>query len=261
MKTSIHTAPITAFTAQGGREYQEDRFVCARLESFGAAETGGLLMAVLDGHGGAETAEVARQDLPGLFADALSSHPDSVERAFLQTVRSLDQLTKAHSSGSTLSAAFVPDGDALVFTATLGDSSVLVHDGNRLHVSADHNVRTNMTERRAALARGGLYDGGYLLDPETGLGLQMSRALGNARIRHLLDRRPHIARITLRQSSWILLGTDGLFDASHLEGDASRQRISQRVMEGADADTLVQEALALGGQDNTTAIIWRRSKA
>jgi serine/threonine protein phosphatase PrpC len=107
-------------------------------------------------------------------------------------------------------------------------------------------------------AGGTVYDG-YAFAPTGGLssaGLQTSRTFGDAEFTSILSRDPEIFEIELGSDSFVLVGSDGLFDPSHGSDDAASS-IVQLIERGSDAKVLVQYALGIPTQDNVTAILVR----
>jgi len=125
-----------------------------------------------------------------------------------------------------------------------------------LWIAPEHNVRSNKAEADAAIARGGLIGGGYLMASYIGSGLQMSRAFGDASLSSVLNREPEIFTLNLDKYSWVLVATDGAFDPAHTS-DAGSKAVLDLVQYGKDAQSIVDRALAVPTRDNVTAILWR----
>src|SRR5258708_30874741 len=70
----MRTAEISHATAQGLRAEQQDRFVISGLEQ-------GQLLAVMDGHGGPQTADLLAHTISEAFQTALKRQGDSIENA------------------------------------------------------------------------------------------------------------------------------------------------------------------------------------
>lgn len=252
--------PITSkATAQGLRQEQQDRCLCCRIEIQGIPHGRGQLMAVADGHGGHETADIIVAELAALFARRLKQAQGRVEDALRQTIAELVQRTRNGLSGSTLSIVFKPDDQQRGYVAVLGDSPVIMtdQDGKR-HVGPLHNVRSNLAERSQALARGARYAAGYIeIEEYPEEGLQLSRALGDRHFDRVLDRTPEIFSVALGSQSFILVGTDGLLHALNPSIDDQLQGLADLVQKGADAQAIVDNALRRRTGDNVTAIVWR----
>ncbi len=254
--TNDPLAAVTTATHQGGRPYQEDRAVCAWIECHAGT---GWLLGVFDGHRGAEAAEQASQVLHALFLQHFAARRGDITGALDDVLRYLHELTHIQLAGSTASVVFIPaDGEA-VYLAVLGDSPIAIQDASgKSHFGPDHNIRTNYRERKAALARGGVFSEGYLEDPQVpGVGLQMSRSLGDMDLTWVLERKPEIEKVALGGSGILLVGSDGLLLPRKGHNAEQLARLLALIHEGADAQALVADALARGADDNITAIVWR----
>jgi serine/threonine protein phosphatase PrpC len=245
---------VTSATAQGGRPHQEDRLLTAEIK-----HPGGILLAVFDGHGGPEAAQLAAQQTVEGFQQALREHRDNPSEAlrglFKQLVRETDQL----ESGSTASIQFIPSDAKQAFLGVLGDSPIaLIDTAGKVFIGPDHNVRSNRAERAAAEERGGRYAWGYLEDAASpGAGLQMARALGDKALARVLSREPDVHAVRLGAQSCGLIGPDGLF--SPVGGSPPEQlaQVMTAVRNGAEAQALVDDALRRGSEDNVSVIVWR----
>jgi serine/threonine protein phosphatase PrpC len=252
---SARLGRVSTGSAQGARPYQEDRAVHARIANKGC------LLAVFDGHRGATTAEKTSKALLPAFESSWDGHSGDVSAVLRETMEFLVRLTRDDVSGTTASIVFITNNAQHAYWAVLGDSPIAILDSKgRIHIGPDHNVRTNLEERSAALGRGGRYVGGYLEDAELpDVGLQMARSLGDADLARVLSREPDIGEVPIGGSGIVLVGTDGLLSPG--EGPASEQlaRLLQMTRKGADADALVQDALRRQTGDNVTAIVWVKS--
>ena len=235
---------------QGPRSYQEDRYFYKRIEE---QELSGWILAVMDGHGGKTVAELCAQEIEKLFRITTSDDPEEVLRLL---VAELNSQTVHFHEGSTLSIALILESSSQVSIAVLGDSPVVVFDKRgEPHVSPEHNIRSNIQERKSAEQRGGVCVGGYLYDIGGGNhGLQMSRALGDAYLNRVLSREPDI--YTIKDPQWILVATDGLFDPGHQETEQLLKEIRDYARNQATANDLMAWAEKRGLYDNATAIVW-----
>jgi serine/threonine protein phosphatase PrpC len=140
----------------------------------------------------------------------------------------------------------------------MGDSPILIKDKDgKINISPDHNIRTNDAERRAAEDRGGFCDGGYLFASFDGMGLQMARALGDSHLNKVLSRLPDVYAVEINENSFVLVGTDGLFDPGHWNFKVEADAVVKLIDEGADAAALVTRAVNIPTGDNVTAILAR----
>jgi len=216
-------------------------------------------LAVFDGHGGAATAEMAAQEFISLFESALEAHPENFPEALRDVFAALNPMTQDLSAGSTASVVFIPRDAQSVSLAVLGDSPiVLLNSDGKTHFGPDHNIHTNLKERGAAQARGGVFYGGYLEDPQRpGWGLQMARSLGDADLARVLSREPDIETVALGGKGIVLVGTDGVFLPGGGSNADQLMRLLTMIRQGADAQAIVQDALARKTGDNVTALVWK----
>ena len=255
--------PISDATSLGRRDYQEDRLLTSTMEQ-------GTLLAVFDGHGGSEAAEMCDEYFPGLFDDAIGQPSVDSPTAIRIAFADMAKMTNDLASGSTASIAYIPWNKTanpwtidIVWVAILGDSPVITKSTvGETRVSPEHNVRTNLVERAVAVQRGGTYNGGYLFDYAGrngmyGQGLQMARAFGDRDLSRVLSREPEMYSVSLGPGSYILVATDGLVDPGHREPEAALKAITELIDGGADAQALVDYAIAVPTYDNATAILAR----
>ena len=237
-------------TIQGPREYQEDRYFTAGLEQ-------GTLLGVMDGHGGAETAEYLDEHLPSAWVDAFGDVEFHAETAMYAAVKRMHEETKNMNAGATLSLVFIPNSENIAYIAILGDSPVILQkpDGT-IHLSPEHNVRTNATELDAAKGRGAYVYGGYMSVGYDGPGIQMTRVLGDAELDPIINRTPEVYSMPL--GDFLIIGTDGLLDPSHsADGKEQCRRFAEMVKSGFNATDIVNSIQP--PSDNITAILWKRT--
>ena len=243
---------VTFAVEKGPRSYQEDRHL--HIKVVGESGPHGKLLAVMDGHGGKEVSEFCEKEIKNVFQ---LSRPEQAEAALKDLVAWLSLRTAHFHEGSTISLALITDVPRKVSIAVLGDSPVVVYDKQgKLHTSPEHNVRSNIEERKGAEERGGIYGGGYIWNDlgDLGQGLQMGRALGDARLGNILSREPDV--YTIAEPLWVLVASDGLFDPGHSNTDALVEEIRKYAERNANADELMKWAERRGLQDNATALVW-----
>jgi serine/threonine protein phosphatase PrpC len=248
---TLKLQPHSSATRMGQRRYQEDRL-------FAAATEEGFLIGVFDGHGGDEVSHFASEELPGIFANEIGAAGATPRSALENAVQKVNLATQHYRSGSTLSLAFVPSNGDTVHCAVLGDSPILVKDAEgKINVSPDHNVRTNQAEAAAAVKRGGTIRNGYLCDSYYGISLQMARALGDSELSRVLSRVPDIYEVKVGPGSFVLVATDGAFDPRHYGFAKEAEEVVKLVERGADAQAIVDRAVALLTGDNVSAVLVR----
>jgi len=241
---------ITEAQAQGQRPYQEDRKVVY------TDSMGGKMLAVFDGHGSHTTAGTVATALPELHekVSTVFHYPEALKFLFKELV----SLTEDFESGTTASIVYIPNDHSKAYVAILGDSPVLILDKDlNLNVSPEHNVRTNYAELQAAQDRGAVFDGHYIRRGFSGLGLQMSRALGDAFLDGILNREPEVYTVELGPKSFVLLASDGLLDPSHKDTQEELKKLKYLIGYDASAKTLVNNRIERGAFDNVTAILVR----
>lgn len=245
--------PITSETRQGSRRYQEDYYFSTAIEN----PVRCWLLAVMDGHGGKTVAELVAQEIGRLFR---LKNADRSEEALRALISALNEKTKNFRDvGSTISAACILKTPSKVSIAVLGDSPVIVLDENgKLRVSPEHNIRSNLEERKAAEGRGGICEDGYLYTHDGDHGLQMSRALGDFHLDPVLSHEPDI--YTINDPQWILVASDGIFDPGHQNTHDLLNEIKDYAKRYASAKEIIQWAENRGLKDNATALVWHREQ-
>lgn len=241
---------VTTIEKKGPRPYQEDRHLRMALAS--DSRSCGELLAVMDGHGGSSVAELCKQQIDSIFQ---FSGPDQSEESLRNLIAELASRTNYYEMGSTISMALITETPLMASVAILGDSPVVIYDKQgRLHISPEHNVRSNLEERKAAERRGGIYREGYICPRGGFSGLQMSRALGDSFLRGVLSREPDV--YTIAEPVWVLVASDGLFDPGHSDTHRLLEEIKQYAKRNATAEELMRWAEKRGLQDNATALVW-----
>ena len=247
-------APITHATARGKRDYQEDRY---KID----VTNDGILLAIFDGHGGAGTSDFCEKNLLGAF-NAVADNPslpfirDKVWGIFDW----LRVRTDNNYDGTCASVVFIPSSLDRAHVGILGDSPVIIktQEGEYWH-SPEHNVRSNPQEVKRLQGLGATVYGGYAYAPNSGFsasGLQLTRSLGDSEFSSILSREPEIFEIPLGLGSFVLVGSDGLFDPSH-QSSANASSIVKLIEGGATAGNLVNHALGIPTEDNVTAVLLR----
>jgi len=254
---------VSSATHQGPRPYQEDRLVTRSVRT-GALS--GTLLAVADGHGGDETSSYVAGELSGGLFDRLleatKSPSEALNRMFQFLIRATleqNKKTGAHfESGTTLSVVFIPEELEKAYIGIIGDSPVILakRDGS-VHISPEHNARSNEEERKAAEERGGLFIDGYIHNKSKDFGLQMTRDIGFYAMGEVLGRIPETYELAIGTGDAIIVGSDGLLDPAHQDMIIEAEELAELVLAGADAHELVEDALHRETLDNVTAIVFR----
>lgn len=246
---------VSSAQSVGPRETQEDYLV--HVPFVNKRNEHGHLLGVMDGHGGEDVAKYCSETIPVIFDHDATDGTQELRKITEQLVAR----TQFAGPGSTLSLAYINETLDIAATAVLGDSPIIiVDDTGAAYRSEEHNVRTNLVERGAAIMRGAFYNGedGYIQVDEGGDGLQMSRALGDRTLSAILDRTPSLRSYRINSRSMVIIGSDGLIGPEH--GDSSDQ-ILLEILSAAkkgDAPGVLrwreeQDSL----EDNTSVIIWK----
>lgn len=232
----------------GSRPYQEDRGLVI-------SKNRGKLLAVIDGHGGDSTAQCVSDNLKAIFSGTITKM--SEEDALFSTFAKLHLLTRENVSGAVVSMVWIPFNASMAYVAVLGDAPVFItNPGEETWAGPNHNVRTNLKERRAAEKAGAIFNDGYIWNSSFTKGLQMSRALGDVALDYILNRQPEVNKVPIYSGAIIVVATDGVLDPTHQ--DVSQEKhIIQMAENGAEAKDLVLDAVKRDTRDNVTAIIAR----
>lgn len=243
---------ITTHSIMGPRLANEDKFL-------GRETAFGVLLAVMDGHGGVDVAKLTKAILPEVW-DRHQFHPGTLTEVMQLVFAELVNRTAIYNGcGSTASIVFLPKANDFAVVGVMGDSPVIIGTSpTGVWLGPDHNVRTNPAEADAALARGGIVAGGYLWTDysDLGDGIQMTRALGDAAFERVMNKSPEISRVPV--DDFILVASDGLSDPSHKISLADNARLMAALIrkKNFNAEQLVKGVLK--PRDNVTAVLWRR---
>jgi serine/threonine protein phosphatase PrpC len=211
---------------------------------------------VFDGHAGAGTADIASRIFEYAFRRSLEVN-DSDVGAVEMTIRLLVKFLADRDEGSSASVAWIDEIGGRATIGTLGDSPVVVRGADgRTVVGPLHNVFLNEEDRDRAIERGATFMGGYLVDPKSYEGVNLTRTIGDAALT-FLGREPETMSASLGPASYVLVGTDGLFTPDASDPDELIARIDTLVDSGANAEAIVDDALESGSEDNVTVVLWR----
>lgn len=202
------------------------------------------LFVVADGMGGHEAGEVASKIAvntmearapKNLDVDALV---DAVVAANKAVIKGSNDGTGKPGMGTTLTAAYFSDNDALI--AQVGDSrAYLLREGKIKRITKDHSLVADLIEQ------------GRLTEEEARFHPQRSvitRALGSD-----ANMKPDIYPLKIEKGDRILLCSDGL---SSMISDSEIEELLSTYPVPADAcDALIDGALRSGGMDNVTVIV------
>jgi PPM family protein phosphatase len=206
------------------------------------------LFMVADGMGGAQAGEIASRMCAEAFAqaDLIGPAPTDVLRSTIQAANSriLERSRSdpdAAGMGTTVTAAFMDDGGTIAF-AHVGDSrAYLLRDGSLQRLSDDHSLVGELVRK------GELSETDAERHPQRSV---ITRALGT-------DESVEVDTFEVRAQDGdvFLLCSDGL--NTMVPEPAIADIMAGGGAAGAIARDLVRAALAGGGEDNVTAIVFR----
>lgn len=233
------------------------------------------LFGVFDGHAGYEVAQFAKDNLPDVFAAALTEHPclsDAITDAFLK----LDaQLRRENMlAGSTACVVVgVREADRLrILCANCGDSrAFLCRKGRAVDLSNDHKP-DNPREQKRIRAAGGFVSGSFggMGELRVDGGLAMTRALGDFVFKSRSDLPPNEQKVIAvpevgkvdvfpdRGDEYVVIASDGVFDAFNSNSDQVLHAIRTSLNgSGQDFATMMHSVLdeATSSGDNVSMVV------
>ncbi|KJH44891.1 protein phosphatase 2C [Dictyocaulus viviparus] len=258
--------PISCESEKGRRQRQEDRMLAMPTLSLvfpEVARTDVGLMAVFDGHGGAECSAYCSAHLPCEFVRALNANPASLEDSLSRAFERLDIRLSARCenerwrSGTTAVAAAV-DGKSIVI-AWIGDSAAYILTApDKLRKVTKAHVPSNEDEARRVEQDGGqlLYIQGELR--VNGV-LNLTRALGDIGGRPMISSKADTQVIERDTSQYLLLltcdGISDLFTTSEVLDMVKAFLAKHNVNQYYDlSDHICRSALSGGSIDNVTCV-------
>lgn len=201
----------------GSKKSMED-FTISELDVTGNGRF--ALFCILDGHGGHEVASFAKVHYPKILARSLKEITGpTFEGALTQSVHNL---TKAlmesikSNSGSTFCAIFIDRTSREYYTINLGDSRAYKASKNKLStglydwefklLTVDHKLSNEAERERIRKVDG-------ILNNRVGGQVLVTRAIGDFSFHQYgLSAEPDIARYKLDKESYLLAGSDGVWD-------------------------------------------------
>jgi len=232
---------------------QQDQWINQLIQLKGVTHGYGLLTVILDGNGGHEVAEFARQKVPEIFQRFLKETNGNVREAQRRTIEELHRLLRedgsikdsAKEQGSTIAMAYLSYDNARIYTATLGDSWIVIGNSTaKKWESRPHDRRTEIT-----------------IEGEEAV-LAMNGVLGYTQVQNL-EREPYLDDQPLEEGDFMLVFSDGLVDAPDRRiEDLLEENVA--LVQGDSqigAQNLIGAALERGTRDNVTAILHRQISA
>ncbi|MES2200330.1 MAG: PP2C family protein-serine/threonine phosphatase [Chlamydiota bacterium] len=209
---------------QGVRESMEDAHFFKEIEQ-------GVIIGVLDGHGGVEVARFASELFWQRFPDVLTKVNGNVREAFETLIHEIHQKVAAKAEwnhiGSTAVLCFIDKSTHHIYTATLGDSEANIYRKNKegnfqsIPISCVRDWSSLKDAKRAALALGNpriaimwpqVNDPKRLRYPSPFFGINISRCIGDVAFHSAVIHKPKITVNKLQVGDILILGCDGLKD-------------------------------------------------
>lgn len=216
------------------REHNEDSLIVAP-----------PLFAVADGMGGHEAGEVASEITIQTLSELAPEHADAealaraVMAANLEVIKAPGKGIGREGMGTTLTAAMLENERLII--AQVGDSrAYLMHNGVLQQLTRDHSLMADMIEA------GQLTEEEARVHPNRSV---ITRAIGSDP--HMA---PDIYELNVASGDRIMLCSDGVYSMIEKETIADIMQRNRTAQECADE--LVGAALAAGGFDNATAIVF-----
>lgn len=203
------------------------------------------IYAIADGMGGHLAGEVASSMAMDAVRTLAASHRTAGIRALEDMVRDAHEAIAAHAAahsecagmGTTLSVLW--RGGSFAYIAHVGDSRIYrLREGSLERITQDHSLVEELVRA------GVITDEEARTHPRRNV---ITRALGTQG-----DNEPDILVTDIRKGDVFLLCTDGL--NSMVDDAAIEKTLRDNDPEHA-ADSLIEQALAAGGQDNVTVLI------
>ncbi|KAL6778749.1 putative protein phosphatase 2C 13 [Auxenochlorella protothecoides] len=240
---------------QGKRSTQEDCVFCEFLNKDGT-EVG--CFGVFDGHGGPAASAYVCDNLPHNILNHDSFHSDlfkAVEEGFINTDQRYLKDDKHITNDDGTTALFSMVVGQRLITAHVGDSRAVMHDGRQaVMLSRDHKPNRSDEKIRIEGSGGSVVWAGTW---RVGGVLAVSRSFGNRLMKEFIIPHPEIREDILSEDAvtWVVLGSDGLWDVMSNE-DAAKMARKSTSPEVA-ARKLATEAYLRGSEDNISVLVCR----
>lgn len=240
IKVSIDVHTIKA---QGPRATMEDRYV---VQSLGDNL---LMMAVFDGHGGDEVAQMCIEKSPEIMKGLIRSNPD-MSVCFRILYKTLDdEAKKLNTPTCGCTAAIAVITKDRIWFSNCGDAMIAVklRDNSVKFFSQDHKVEN---ERARIEGLGGMITtyGGCARIYGT---LNIARSIGDHYMKQFVISDPYVTATSFPKADidWLMVASDGLWDVynpEQLSVDLSKHN--------NDLKELIQSAYTRGSMDNITCV-------
>lgn len=241
--------------ADGGKTPSEDRVLIKQLD----AER--QVLAVFDGHGGAQVAEKTEH----FFREAFDTCPMNIQEItswLREKFLELDNAVLRYKNvGSTVSIALVTP--TYIVGAYVGDSPIILFtpEGRIIHSSVDHSPSLQRENRRIRDTGGSVQTMEGDVPRVNGI-LAVSRAIGDHGLKPYVSGEPDIFAWARPEHAYLALMSDGMVESPYGK-NVSRKSVVRRILDADfQAEKIVQQQNLLmeGHGDNLSIIIMDVSK-
>lgn len=253
-----------AKASQGPRKSMEDTHVIHKVSD------SITLLAVFDGHGGAQVANLCKQNVGQVFANIVLQYGcHHMERNLLKTYAELDDMAytsfEDESVGATAAIVLItPDrvwfsncGDTMSLVGMQSTTATAAKKQSARFMSENHRV-DNEKDRVEAAGSRIIYLGGCL---RVDGGLNIARSIGDHYIKNVVISQPYITSYPLYgkgRLDYALIASDGLWDVFDEEAaDAKITSLRQQHGQNIHAvlNGMIKLAYGRGSADNITLLM------
>lgn len=227
---------------QGGREYQEDRFLNLSNSKYS-------IISIFDGHGGDTVSEMCVNTLHLLFEQALSDNDYLLDKSvFSKCFQAMDNIVEKmnviHVGSTCVFAVILKDR---IWVANVGDSECYVRTFNNIvNMTKEHKVE-NEIQRLIDLDALITFHSGFRIQGV----LNLSRSFGDFALKKWVISDPFVKCIARKNVKHIVLASDGIWDVmSQIEFDEYLHSLPGTIQE--KLQKIVDIAKFRGSTDNIT---------
>lgn len=258
-KTRRLSLLASGYSSLGTRSAQEDRFFILQTSRT-------TILCVIDGHRGSTSANILCKHLGRKILTRLNTQPpkDALHDSICDLEHKCIIGTKYNRSFDGATIAVLLCHDSTFFVAHVGDCRVVLcdHDGQVVHKTIDHSVKTNAIERQRLINSDGVVIRGRLMGKNNN-DLTISRAIGDRDFKstsqQALIHVPEVNELDKNQvqpGHVIIVHSDGLSDINDFdETDMMNMIKPSEFNRKSAASNIVKEGMMYQERDNSTAIV------
>lgn len=236
---------IHSESVQGGRQYQEDRYIN------GVLKNNSNIMCVFDGHGGDYISEFCSKNIISFINKSLDANIHDINQLLRVTFKDLDNviaLLKKPYTGTT-SLCLLQHGHKCYF-ANIGDSMGMMvnKNGFPIMMSQEHKVDFEQVK---------LKQKGAFITREHGMArvngtLNLSRALGDFYLKKFITSTPFIKTCNIKDTEYIILASDGIWDVLTMQDIVNIFKEKKTIEIPLVLKEIIKIAIEKGSMDNIT---------